>query len=186
MKRKIITITGDPASGKTTVVDILAKKLNYETYSNGAYFRDLAKKNNMDVTSFGKYVETHPEIDKQIEKKTIQYAKEHDKLIIDARLGFYSVPDSFKIYLKVSSAVSAIRAFYDKNRKDSEKFNTLREHKENIKLRSNSERKRYLDIYGVDKNDLNNYDLVINTTRKQPEQVAEIILKKYKKFLNQK
>ena len=55
-KLNIITISGELASGKGTVTELLSKELNYEIYRNGAYFRKLAKENGMDVTSFNVYV----------------------------------------------------------------------------------------------------------------------------------
>ena len=83
MKRlDVITIAGDLASGKGTVSKILKEKLGYEIYSNGMYFRKLAKENNMSVTEFNEYVIKYPEIDRQIEKSAEGYAKEHENLII--------------------------------------------------------------------------------------------------------
>ena len=64
MKRKdIISITGDLASGQSTVAKMLANDLEYYFYHNGAYFRQLAIEKNMSVTEFGEYVEKHPELD---------------------------------------------------------------------------------------------------------------------------
>lgn len=85
-EKEIISIAGELASGKGTVSKIIAEKLGYGIYRNGEYFRKLAKENNMDVTSFNIFVENHPEIDLQIEKSAAEYAKEHNKFIIDARL----------------------------------------------------------------------------------------------------
>ena len=80
-KKHIISICGDLASGKGTVSNILLKDLEYNTiYKNGEYFRKLAKEHGMDVTSFNKYVEEHPEIDIAIEKSAGDIAKTHDKL----------------------------------------------------------------------------------------------------------
>ena len=98
-KRNIITVAGDLASGKGTVTLLLKEELGYEIYRNGEYFRKLAKEKGMSVTEFNVYVEEHPEIDIQIETSAKEYAKTHDNLIIDARLGWYAVPASFKIYL---------------------------------------------------------------------------------------
>ena len=53
-KKKIISITGELASGKTVIAKIITEKLNYGIYKNGEYFRKLAKEHNMDVTSFNK------------------------------------------------------------------------------------------------------------------------------------
>ena len=86
MKKEIISIAGELASGKGAVSDIITKELNYGIYRNGEYFRKLAIEHNMDVTTFNKYVKEHPEIDFQIERSATEYAKDHDKFVIDARL----------------------------------------------------------------------------------------------------
>ena len=172
-KKHIISIAGDLASGKGTVSAILAKKLGYTIYKNGEYFRKLAKDHNMDVTEFNKYVEKHPEIDRQIENSARLYSIDHDNFIIDARLGWYAVPESFKIYLKVDTDEAAKRAFYDVNRKSTENFNTIEEQK-----------KRYFNLYGVHKEDLKNYDLIIDTTNLAPEQVTEMIYNEYINWYN--
>ena len=57
MKKNIISITGDLASGQSTVSKMLAEDLNYYLYRNGAYFRQLAIEKGMSVTEFGEYVE---------------------------------------------------------------------------------------------------------------------------------
>ena len=85
-KKHIISLCGELASGKTVIAKIITEKLNYEIYKNGEYFRKLAKEHNMDVTSFNKYVEKHPEIDQAIERSASEYAKTHDEFVIDARL----------------------------------------------------------------------------------------------------
>lgn len=85
-KKKIISITGELASGKTVITKLITEKLNYGIYKNGEYFRKLAKEHNMDVTSFNKYVEKHPEIDQAIERSASEYAKTHEEFVIDARL----------------------------------------------------------------------------------------------------
>ena len=141
-KKHVISIAGDLASGKGTVSTILAERLNYGVYRNGEYFRKLAKEMNMDITTFNKYAEEHQEIDRMVEKSAAEYAKEHDNFIIDARLGWYAVPESFKIYLKVD------------------------------------------EVYGVRKDDMKNYDIVIDTSNMAPEEVANEIQEQYENWLN--
>ena len=51
MKKHIISITGDLASGKGTVSSLLISRLNYSVYRNGEAFRAMAKEHGMDVTS---------------------------------------------------------------------------------------------------------------------------------------
>lgn len=182
MKKHIISITGDLASGKTTVTKMLADELGFIIYKNGEYFRKLALEHNMSVTEFNKYVEQHPEIDRQIELSATKFAEENDNIIIDARLGWYSVPESFKIYLKVDIDESARRAFGDPDRKATENFATVEEYKADLLKRYTLENDRYYKLYGVNKTDMNNYDLVIDTTDKTPLQVKDIIIQNYKKW----
>lgn len=183
MKRNIISLGGELASGKGTTSVILAESLNYGIYRNGEYFRKLAKESGMDVTEFNEYVKDHPEIDMEIEKSASEYAKTHDNFIIDARLGFYAVPESFKVYLTVDINESARRAFNDPNRKSTENFATVEEQKEDILKRYKMENERYWNLYHVHKEDLSNYDLVIDTTNLKPQEVADKIEEEYKKWL---
>lgn len=183
-KRNIITIAGDLASGKGTVTNLLKEELNYEIYRNGEYFRKLAKEKGMSVTEFNVYVEEHPEIDIQIETSAKEYAKTHDNLIIDARLGWYVVPDSFKVYLTVDINEAAKRAFNDVNRKDSENLSSLEEQKQDMIKRFNLENERYFNLYGVRKEDMSNYDFVLDTTNLTPIQVKEKIIEEYYKWKN--
>ena len=125
-KKHIISLGGELASGKGSVSKVLMKRLNYGVYKNGDYFRKLARESGMDVTSFNIYVKEHPEVDRDIENSAAEYAKTHDNFIIDARLGWYAVPQSFKVYLKVDIDVAAKRALNDEQRKSSENFNIRR------------------------------------------------------------
>lgn len=184
MKKEIISIAGELASGKGAVSSILVEKLNYGIYRNGEYFRKLAKEHNMDVTTFNMYVDKHPEIDIQIEKSAAEYAKTHTKFIIDARLGWYAVPESFKIYLTVDIDEAARRAFNDAKRKETENFNSIEEQKQDLVKRYTLENERYFKLYNVRKEDLSNYDLVLDTTNNTPEEIANKIIDEYKKWLN--
>ena len=182
-KKHIITLAGDPASGKGTVSKLLEKELNYTIYRNGEYFRKLAKEHNMSVTEFNIYVKDHPEIDIEIEKSAEKYAEEHDNLIIDARLGFFVVPDSFKVYLTIELMEAARRAFNDQSRKDTESFESVEEHAADMKKRYELENERYYNVYTVRKDDMSHYDLVLDTTSLSPEEVKEKILTEYFKWL---
>ena len=150
-KKHIISLGGELASGKGAVSKILMDKLGYGIYRNGDYFRELGMKMGMDVTTFNEYVAGHPEIDRQIESSAKEYAKNNDKFIIDARLGWYAVPESFKVYLKVNIDVAAERAYNDSLRKGSEKFRTIEDQKADMKKRYELENERYFELYVVHK-----------------------------------
>lgn len=182
-KKHIISLCGELASGKGTVSKILKEKLNFDIYKNGDYFRELAKQHGMDVTSFNMYVIEHPEIDRQIEYSATEYAKTHENFVIDARLGWYAVPESFKVYLKVDINEAARRAFYDVKRKSSENLQSIEEQRIDMQKRYQLENERYYNLYGVRKEDESNYDIVIDTTNMTAEQVTDIIIQEYEKWL---
>ena len=182
-KKHIIALSGDIAAGKGAVSEILQEKLNYPIYKNGEHFRKLAEDMGMSVTEFNKYVEDHTEIDVQIENKATEYSKTHDYYIIDARLGWYSVPESFKVYLKVNIDEAAKRALNDPKRKATENFSNIEDQKQDILKRYELENSRYFKIYGIHKEDQSNYDLVIDTTEITPNEVAKKIIEEYQKWL---
>lgn len=179
----IIALTGDIASGKGAVSHILQSKLNYEIYKNGEYFRELARKHNMSIKDFNKYVESHKEIDFQIEKSAAEYAEEHDNLIVDARLGWFAIPHSFKVYLTVDLEEAAKRILNDEKRGIVEKYSDIEHAKSEIAERFKLENDRYLKIYNVKKDDMSNYDYVLDTTNISPEEASENILAEYFKWL---
>ena len=79
---------------------------------------------------------------------------------------------------------AAKRAFNDENRKSTENFKSIEEQKEDIIKRYNMENERYFNLYHVRKDDMNNYDLVIDTTNLTPSEVAKKIEEEYDKWLN--
>lgn len=99
--------------------------------------------------------------------------------------GWYAVPESFKVYLKVDINVAAKRALADKNRKKTENFLTLEEQKADIQKRYMLENERYWQLYGVRKEDESNYDFVLDTSNLTPEEVADILEREYKKWLEE-
>ena len=184
-KRRIISMAGDLGSGKSTVANIICEKLSYPIHKNGDYFRKLGIEMGMSVTEFNEYVKSHPEIDNQIEKSARQAADENENLIIDARLGWFAVPESFKVYLTVDLDEAAKRAFNDLNRKDSERFETIEEQKADIEKRFKLENERYFNLYGVHKEDKSNYDFVLDTTHLTREEVVETIIQAFEKWLEE-
>ncbi len=185
MKKHIISLTGDLASGKTTVTKLLVKELGYSIYKNGEKFRQMAKDMNMSVSEFGDYVEKHPDIDIKLDDFAKKYGEENDYFIIDARLGWYTVPTSFKVYLKVDIDEAARRAYKDDDRKDTENFLTIEEYKKDMIKRYKGENERYYNLYNVRRDDMSNYDLVIDTTNMTIEEVKNTIIDKFNEWINE-
>ncbi len=181
MKDKI-SLAGDLGSGKSTVSDILIDKLGAEYYSTGAIVRSIAEKRGMTVTELNVYMETHPEIDTEIDDGLVALSDVDKLLIIDSRMAWHFTKGTFKIYLSTDIETSALRIM-NANRKG-EHAATLEETIEQTRARRASEKKRYLTQYGVDIKDLSNYSLIVDTTVATPDEVAECIISGFEKWKN--
>jgi len=175
--KKIISITGDLGSGKSTVSNPLCKRLNYEYVYTGKIQREIARKYNMTTLELNKYSETHPEIDKEIDS-TFKSLSESSDLIVDSRLAWFFIPQSFKVFLKTNLKISANRISKDEQR-ENEKYSSTEDAVNKIVARKESENKRYLELYGANCSDLSNFNLVIDTSFITPERVVDIIIAEY-------
>ena len=115
-------------------------------------------------------METHPEIDHEIDDGLKALSDVDKLLIIDSRMAWHFTKGTFKVYLSVDAETSAIRIM-SANRVG-EHSATLEETIRETKARRESEKKRYLTQYGVDIKDLGNYSAVIDTSNATPEEVA--------------
>jgi cytidylate kinase len=178
---KIISITGDLGSGKSTVSNLLCERLEYDYVYTGNIQRKIAKRYNMNTLELNKYSETHPEIDEEIDA-TVKSLNNSDNLIVDSRLAWFFIPKSFKIFLKADIEVSAKRISEDNKRK-TENYSSEKEAISKIIARKESEHKRYTELYGIGSLDLSNFDLVIDTSFITPEEVANTIISEYNMWL---
>ncbi len=170
----IITISGIPGSGKSTVAGIVAKKLGMKHVSVGDILREMAERRGITILEISKLAEKDKSIDIELDNKQKELAGK-DKLVIDSRLGFHFVPKSFRVFLDVTPEEAGRRIFNAQRVKETENI-TLEKTIENIKRRKLSEEIRYMKFYKVNPFDFSNYDLIIDTTKLKPEQVAEKII----------
>ncbi len=169
-----ISLAGDLGSGKSTVADILIKRLGAEYYSTGAIVRSIAARRNMTVVELNLYMESDPTIDNEIDNGLVELGKKDVSMVIDSRMAWHFTKGTFKVYLSTDPETSALRIM---------RANRAGEHSESLeatiaetKARRESEKKRYKDQYGVDIKDLTNYSLVVDTTCATPDEVAQRIL----------
>ena len=172
MKEKI-SLAGDLGSGKSTVADILVERLGAEYYSTGAIVRSIAAKHGMSVVELNVYMETHPEIDNEIDNGLVELGKLDKAMIIDSRMAWHFTPGTFKVYLSTDVETSALRIM-GANRAG-EHSATLEATIADTKARRESEKKRYRTQYGVDIKDLMNYALIVDTTYATPTEIADCI-----------
>jgi cytidylate kinase len=181
MKAKIISLTGDLGSGKSTVSKLLCERLSYDYIYTGKIQREIANRYNMTTLELNQYAETHPEIDEEIDA-TFKSLNDSTDLIVDSRLAWFFIPGSFKVFLQTDINVSANRISGDSLR-ENEKYSSKEEAISHIIARKESENKRYIELYGADCSDLSNFNLVIDTSYITPEEVAVLIIDGYDAWL---
>ncbi len=175
-----ISLAGDLGSGKSTVSSILIERLGAEYYHTGAIVRSVAEKHGMSVVELNIYMETHPEIDTEIDDGLRALSEDERFLIIDSRMAWHFTKGTFKVYLSTDVQTSAWRIM-NANRRG-EHAGTLEDTVKDTLSRRASEKKRYYEMYGVDIKDLTNYDLVVDTTYITPDEVAELIVNGFRQW----
>lgn len=169
-----VSIAGHVGSGKSTVSHLVAESLGWRRVSTGAMFRDIAARHGMTVLEMNRHAESNREIDDEVDGHLRSLAKSDEPLVIDSRMAWHFVPDSFKVYLVVDPLVGA-RRVKGAGRVD-ETYASLEEAAAANDARQAAEAERYHDLYGVERDRWHNYDLIIETTDVTPEQVADLIV----------
>jgi cytidylate kinase len=169
-----ITLTGDLGSGKSAVSKILCEKTGYQYVSTGLIQRKLAAEMGIDTLEMNRRADVDPTIDERIDSIFIDLGKDPQGYIVDSRMAWFFLPESFKVYLQVDIRVAASRILGDPTR-NSEQYQTVDEAVEKISARKKSENDRFLVKYNADCANLHNFDLVVDTTNRTPEQVANVI-----------
>ena len=183
----ILTITGAPCSGKSTVARMLELKYGFDRMSTGKIVRDMAKERGLDIVQMQEVLNADPTIDQKIEERQKQIGIERadDKLIMEARLAWYAVPHSFKVYVTIPEDEMAKRFLADSERENNndKPVSSVEEAREVLAYRRTQEIERYKKIYGVDLSDMSNFDFVAENYNKTPEQTADEIYEAYKKYV---
>ncbi len=180
-KKNIITITGEIGSGVTTVTHKLADSLDYRRFSAGGLFRNLASQYGMSIDQLNDYAKKHPIIDREIDA-LIQRLGEGSELVLDARLGFYWIHASFRVYLTVDSDIAAKRIYDDIHQcgRTEESPASIVETITSIQKQAESTQSRYFRDYGIDISNTKPFDLIVDTNGKTPREVVNLIRKSYR------
>lgn len=188
-KKHLITIAGKLGSGKSSTAKKVAEMLGYKHLSSGDFMRDVASARGISLMELNRTAEGDNSIDKELDNRNLEIGKQSE-IILDSRLGFYFIPDSFRVYLDLPLEVSAERILKDKEnnpnrlKEDSASFNTKEDVMKSVINRQESERLRYEKLYGIkDVSNANNFDLIIDTSKYSLEEVTQKIVEEYKKWL---
>ncbi len=179
-----IIISGFPASGKTTIAALLAKKLNVSSIGGGDILKEMAAErgyipggndwwDTKDGLKFLKERERNSEFDKEADTKMEKKIRDGN-IVVTSYTAPWLFNMGFKVWLDASHDKRTERMSKRDGtaQKDTAEIVTKRE-KENHKL--------YMSLYKIDFGvDKEPFDLILNTDNKTPEEISELILTKFK------
>jgi len=170
----IVTMSGRPGSGKSTVAEALASLLGLRHISAGDFMREMAAERGVSVLEFSAVAESDDTVDVEIDARTKRLGESGESFVMDSRLAWHFIPHSIKVFLDVTKDVAARRIYSEVRETESENVDldtTVR----NIERRAGSESTRFRLYYGVDYLDPGNYDLVVDTSDCTVDAVVETI-----------
>ena len=170
----IITIGGLAGTGTTTLAEVLSEKLDIPYISAGFIFREMAAERGMTVLEFSEFAEGNDDIDKEIDKRQAEKAKLAENLIVEGRLSAFFVDNAdLKLWLITPFEVRSKRIAQREGK-------SVDVAKVEIITREKSEALRYKVIHNIDINNMDIYDLIVNTDSFNPESISEIIIQTLK------
>ncbi|MFB6108284.1 MAG: (d)CMP kinase [Haloplanus sp.] len=166
----LLTVSGPPGSGKSTTAAGLAAALGLDHVSGGDIFRELAAERGYSPVEFNELAEEDGQIDRDLDRRLYDVARERDGLVLESRLAGWLAGDAadFRFWLDAPVDVRAARIA------DREEKSVARA-REETRRRERSERKRYADYYDIPIDDLSIYDLVVNTARWPADGVLAVL-----------
>jgi CMP/dCMP kinase len=170
----LITISGLPGSGTTTVSRLVAEALGLARLPGGEVFRQMAAEAGMTLAAFGVYAQGHPEIDRELDDRLSARAAEGG-CVIESRLAGW---------LATRADLRAVRAWVDCDeevraaRVAARDASTVAEALVDNAERSALERARYQAVYRIDLDDRSIYDLVLDSTTEPPEVITATIVER--------
>ena len=170
----IITISGTPGSGKSTVANLLEEKTGIKYIYSGMIFRELAKKYKLSLEEFGKYCEENSKVDKELDDRQLDILKKGD-VILEGRLAGW---------IAYQNKISAIKVMINTDVDTRAERIVKREsgdvelRKKEIIKREKSEIMRYKKYYNIDLKDTSIYDVIVDSKEKTPGEIVDIIIEK--------
>ncbi len=173
LKTNVVTISGLPGSGTTTAAKLLETSIGLPYRNTGAIFREMAQERGMELIDFGHLVESDPSVDKELDRRQEETARNGD-VILEGRLAGWVLKHANLPGLAVwVDAPLEVRVQRVSGRDEQDpKLAAIA-----TAEREETERRRYLKFYGFDLADLSIYDLVLDSSKLSPEAIVDAILK---------
>jgi cytidylate kinase len=166
----LLTVSGPPGSGKSTNAELLADRFDLDYISGGDIFRELAEERGYTPVEFNELAEEEAQIDKDLDRRLRTVAASRDDVLLESRLAGWLAAEHADLRFWLDAPLEA-RARRIAEREDK----TVEEARAVTERREQSEAKRYQELYDIDIEDLDIYDVAINTARWGETVVPELL-----------
>ena len=171
----LITVTGHPGAGKSTACKKLADEMGWEYFYTGMVMRKLGEDMGISIAEINKLAETDKSIDEKVDAVYAGLAKSERPLVIDARLAWHFLPNSFKVRFEVPVSIGAQRVL-GADKRLGEQYRDLPTAMHTMAARRESERVHYRNSYGIQNvEDYNHFDLVLDTAYSTPDRNVSFV-----------
>ncbi len=174
-----VTVGGLPGTGTSTLCGLLQKATGLRYVYAGRIFREEARRRGMDLADFGALCQTDPSVDKALDAQQVDLLKDGD-ILLEGRLAGWLAHQNRIHALKVwvvCDETERVRRLVDRD------GGTLGEQAGKAAAREQSEADRYRRYYGIDLADVGPYDLVLDSTHKLPQELANEVIEAFQTHL---
>jgi cytidylate kinase len=162
----IVAISGKSGCGNSTVTRLLAEALGFKVVNYT--FRNMAAELGMNLADLLEVSRKDTTYDRRLDDRQVELARSCDS-VVGSRLAIWKIPDaSLKVYLRASDFIRSKRIH-------GREGGSFEEVLEKTRYRDALDKSRYLDLYGIDVDEHDFADLIVDTERIGAETVAKIV-----------
>jgi predicted cytidylate kinase len=168
----LVTISGLPGSGTSTIARAVASALGLPRLDGGTVFRSIATERGLTLAEFGALAEQEPSVDLELDARLAEAARAGD-VVLESRLAGW---------IARNEHVDGLRVWIGCDERERARRVGGREGVDvEVALAANrsreaSEALRYRTYYDIEITDLRPYDLVLDSTSIPPDQLVSEIL----------
>ncbi|HCM28042.1 MAG: cytidylate kinase [Treponema sp. GWB1_62_6] len=163
-----IAVSGKSGCGNTTVSRLIADRLGLRFIN--FTFRSLASEKGITLHDVLRLAKDDDWWDRAVDNRQVALARSDGGCVLGSRLAIWMLPEAdLKVYLRASDETRARRIH-------AREGGDLSEIAAFTAGRDSQDHARYLELYGIDNDDYSIADLVVDTDRLGPEEIAEMVV----------